>query len=304
MIVKKTILSALLISVLLLSVLLSCFSATAALLPWRDNDQDEVKLLDFKELKETASHFRDWLVKARHGEATEEDLHQWKDSLKNLVNDERRLYMNINKTTIKEGENFTVSVADHTGDPVSDVKIIFNNLENDDNEHVTDANGEVKLTAPEVEENELYEIWATSFTLGSFYIPANQTVWVMNSDTKLNILLPKTTVSSGKTFDVVVINGENQTQDNVTVSFNDVNMSTDDEGKVSFKAPQVEHPRLWEITATKDGYEATSEHITVEPQEQGFLGLIMGNMVLIGVIVIIICVAVVAAWKYKQHFWY
>jgi hypothetical protein len=203
--------------------------------------------------------------------------------------------LNVNHTEeVNEGENFTVQVTDNDGKPVSDVKVWFRL-----DRYITNESGEVEILAPDVDEDEDYLILVQKFLFGS----VSSKITVLNVDTKLYLGFPPK-VSSEEEFEVLVQNGNDEGIDNVTISFNNDNKSTDDNGSVTFEAPDVTHDESCEINASKPGFEHASESITVTPKDSGVLGFLVGNLWLISVIMGIISVAIVAAWKYKQHYWY
>ena len=203
--------------------------------------------------------------------------------------------LNVNHTEeVSEGENFTVQVTDNDGKPVSDVKVWFRL-----DKYITDEFGEVKILAPDVDEDEDYLILVQKFLYGS----VSSKITVLNVDTKLYLVFPLK-VSSEEEFEVLVLNGANETIDNVTVSFDNIPKDTDENGSVTFEAPDVPHVESFGIDASKSGFEHASESITVTPKDSGVLGFLVGNLLLISVIMGIISVAIVAAWKYKQHYWY
>ncbi|EMR73415.1 hypothetical protein MBGDN05_00566 [Thermoplasmatales archaeon SCGC AB-539-N05] len=215
------------------------------------------------------------------------------EEMTDILGGEKKL--NVNHTEeVNEGKNFTVQVTDNDGKPVSNVNVWFRL-----DRYITDEFGEVKILAPDVDEDEDLLILVQKFLYGS----SSSKITVLNVDTKLYLVFPPG-VSSKEKFEVFILNGNDERIDNVTVSFDNLPKDTNENGSVTFEAPDVTHDESREINASKLGFEPTSESITVTPKESGVLGFLVGNLLLISVIIGIISVAIVAAWKYKQHYWY
>jgi hypothetical protein len=138
--------------------------------------------------------------------------------------------------------------------PNATVNVGWNNFS-----YFTDINGKVTLTAPLVNNDEIYTITATK----TGYYPDEVKILIINIQPRLVIYAPSS-VYEGMNFGVEVFAG-NQTVSGVTVVFNNESKTTSMNGSVSFTAPPVNESTTFEIYAYKQGYNSATSTILVMP---------------------------------------
>ena len=158
---------------------------------------------------------------------------------------------------VNETEEFLVKVIiSGMTVPVENATVRFNNQE-----YLTDADGEVILTAPSVEYDTQYSIIANK----TDYQGVIKNIIVLDVESllpKLNITAPGTVVE-GDFFIVLVTADDGLPRSNVAVLFNSITYSTNANGRVSLPAPYVTVDTPFSIHATKPGYQNDTDSIMV-----------------------------------------
>ena len=197
---------------------------------------------------------------------------------------------------IEEGKNLSILVTDYSGDPVAGASVSLVGILTLSEIYETNESGMVEIIAPNITSS---QATVMIFAEKMFYIPGFKTLKIMDVDRTLTIEV-EDKIKAGEKFDVIVKTSDGKIVENATVGFNGKNLSTDENGKVTFTAPPITNDRYYEITAEKEGYESAKADITVFGEETGFLSLIVGNWILMSAIIAVGVIALFAIWWYRQ----
>ncbi len=163
----------------------------------------------------------------------------------------------LSLNSIIENETFEVEIVDELTDAVENAEVAFNGITD-----LTDHNGEVVFTAPEVESNQSYDIIASK----EGYLSDSNSILVINNEPEeipeLIVTAPAE-VNESEIFVVEVFDVHTDDVENAEVTFNDVTELTDVNGEVVFNSPGVEINTSYDITAEKEGYESDLTSILV-----------------------------------------
>lgn len=159
--------------------------------------------------------------------------------------------------SVNENTVFTVIIRDEFSTPVEGVTVSFNNTGG-----LTDINGEIQFTAPEVANNETRNITATK---DGYDIAPTVGITVTNVILPDLAILTVSQINENQAFLVEVEDGSNNKIEGATVNFNGTDYTTDVSGAINITAPEVAVDTDYTITATKTGYnDAPSVQITVQ----------------------------------------
>ena len=168
----------------------------------------------------------------------------------NLASD---LNIKLTPSEVYEGDSVTVEVTDDIGFGVQGASIWRGAIELED---PTDSEGIMLFIAPSVFMDREYFVYA--FKEGYNFAEATITIRDKSSDDKkLTINIDKT-INESEVFYVTVKDSNNILLKDVTVTFNNVEKLTSENGSVSFVAPSVTSNTFYTIEASKYGYPPTS----------------------------------------------
>ncbi len=170
---------------------------------------------------------------------------------------EQQLQLQISTPdSVEEHDNFEIIVTADS-QPVSTVQISFGGSVS-----TTDANGHLRLAAPEVATDTYYKLTASK----SGYLPTTVDILIQNKEILPDPQLYITSISSaveGNEF-LVMITADGTPVEDTTVAFGGSLYQTDATGQVYLTAPEVDQDTEFRITATKSGYQQASATIIIQ----------------------------------------
>ena len=198
----------------------------------------------------------------------------------NVQAEDDQLYI-IAPTEINEGEQFEVTITDQASNLINNAQVVFSSTVDDIEIYYTNSTGKVLITAPNVEQDKIYNI--SSKKVG--YLSSNEVITILNNETvELDqlIISGPDQVNEGENFQVTITiydpMGEVSIPINqATVIFNDNYYITNSEGKATLKAPSVDQDTTYMIYVSKLDYEEGSssiivrEMVSTEPNKQLFI---------------------------------
>ncbi|MEM0493306.1 MAG: hypothetical protein QXS02_05080 [Candidatus Thermoplasmatota archaeon] len=189
----------------------------------------------------------------------------------------------VDNTTINEGTLFRIGIVDEYNNPVSYAVVTFNMLK-----RVTDTNGVVYFTAPDVDQDTFYTLSVSKegYKPGCIFIMVINTTTRSNESRVLHVNVPSY-VWAQKDFTVMIKDRNGYPIKDAMVSFHGISRVTDHQGLVSFRAPDVLLDTLLSIRIEKKGYEPTSITILIRatvdyPYE--YIIPLVGIILMVGVI--------------------
>ena len=204
-----------------------------------------------------------------------------KITVRDKSSNQQKLNIEI-ETVINESDVFYVMVKDESNIPLEGVTVSFNS-----EEKLTNENGIISFTAPNVTIDTFYSIESTRYG----YLPASASIEVINLDggetsRKIQIhIVPY--IMENEEFTVTIRNNQGDLLSGARVTFMDISLYTDFKGTATFTAPDVNWDRIQEILVTKSAYESTSAEITIKNDEEfqyWYLVIIVITILIIGII--------------------
>jgi len=285
-------------AILLFSLLIGVVSDAKNLKLVPNNGNYDIRLTDENnEFFDGLKNFINNIInsKVEISDEVETILSDLKDKILNKTSFKRGLVISA-VDEIEEGHNFSVLVTDYSGNPIKGAKVSLISVLSISDVYETNESGIAEIVAPNITSTqETMVIVAEKI----FYIPGFKTIKILDVDKTL-VIVVRDKVEAGERFDVVVKTADGETIENAIVKFDGKNLSTDENGKVTFTAPLITNDKFCEITAEKKGYKSAKADITILGKETSFLSLVVGNWILISVIIAIGAIAAFAAWWYKQ----
>lgn len=195
------------------------------------------------------------------------------------------------KNSINELDIFNVTIKDEKGVFINRATVLFNS-----EQQITEENGIVFYTAPNVTMNTLYDILANKYG----YLPASVSIEILNQDDTNGVsnntfkLCFPPNVMENDNFTIIVKNEQDDLIYGAQVIFMDITKYTDYKGSVSFNTPDINWDEIQEILVTKSNYESISVEINIINKEE------FQYWFLLIVILIIIFVGFISFFKYRQ----
>lgn len=211
-------------------------------------------------------------------------------TVRNQDSAQEKIIMEV-ENYVNESEIFYVTLKDEKRILLNGVSVVFNS-----EEKITNENGVVAFTAPNITEDTFYLISSNKYG----YVPASASIEVINkagtdgeSNKKIKICIVPY-VMENEDFTVTIRNEVGDLISGVKVTFMDTTLYTDYKGIVTFKAPDVSWEGIQQILATKSNYESSTSEIIIKNKEE------FQYWYLIMIVVIIIIIGLISFFKNKQ----
>ncbi|UCD14027.1 MAG: hypothetical protein JSW60_01005 [Thermoplasmatales archaeon] len=168
------------------------------------------------------------------------------------------LEISVTHSEVYEGDLITAEVTDDTGSGVEEVSVWRGSQKIDES---TDSNGIVEFIAPSVFMDREYYIYAIK--KGYNFAEGRVTIRDKSINQKKLTMEIENVINESYVFYVSVKDENGILLEEVTVSFNSEQKKTNENGTVSYLAPNVTVDRFYSIASSKHGYLPTSASIEV-----------------------------------------